>query len=72
MYQFTRTKVLPLFLQRRMTIRQLAKDAGVSEKTAERAINGLPVHASVIGRIADALGIAPLEMLVDNGVEIRD
>ena len=46
MYQFTRTKILPLFLQRRMTIRQLAKEAGVSEKTAERAINGLPVHSS--------------------------
>ena len=65
MYQFTRTKVLPLFLQRRMTIRQLAKDAGVSEKTADRAVNGLPITAVVVSRIADALGFNPLDVLVE-------
>ena len=65
MYQFTRTKVLPLFLQRRMTIRQLAKEAGVSEKTADKAVNGLPITAVVVSRIAAALGFNPLDVLVE-------
>lgn len=66
MYQFTRAKVLPLFLQKRIAVSQLAKEAGVSSKAASRAINGLPVHASVVDRIAVALGIEnPLEVLVE-------
>lgn len=65
MYQFTRAKVLPLFLQRRITLRQLAKEAGVSEKTADKAVNGLPITAVVVSRIADALGVAPLDVLVE-------
>lgn len=65
MYQFKREKVLPLFLQRRITIKQLAKEAGVSEKTAEKAVNGLPITAVIVSRIADALGVAPLDVLVE-------
>lgn len=65
MYQFTRAKILPLFLQRRITIRQLAKEAGVSEKTVEKAVNGLPITAVVVSRIADALSVDPLDVLVE-------
>ena len=65
MYQFTRAKVLPLFLQRRITVKQLAREAGVSEKKAEKAVNGLPITAVVVSRIADALGVAPLDVLVE-------
>lgn len=65
MYQFTREKILPLFLQRRITLRQLAKEAGVSEKTVDKAVNGLPITAVVVSRIADALGVAPLDVLVE-------
>ncbi|MBR0061086.1 MAG: helix-turn-helix domain-containing protein [Selenomonadaceae bacterium] len=65
MYQFTRSKVLPIFLERRIPIKQLAKEAGVSEKTAEKAVNGLPITAVVVARIADALGVAPLDVLVE-------
>lgn len=65
MYQFTREKILPLFLQRRITLRQLAKEAGFSEKTVDKAVNGLPITAVVVSRIADALGVAPLDVLVE-------
>lgn len=66
MFQFSRELILPLFLQMRIPITTLAKAAGISSKTAERAINGLPVHASIVDRIAVALGIEnPLEVLVE-------
>ena len=71
MYQFKRKEVLPIFLKRRITLRKLAKEAGVTEKTVERAVNGLPVQAVVVDRIAVALGVDPLDVLVENGVEIR-
>lgn len=65
MYQFKRVKILPLFLQKQISIRQLAKDAGVSEKTAERAVNGLPISAAMVNRVARALGISPLDFLIE-------
>lgn len=71
MYQFKREEVLPLFLQKRITVKQLARESGVTEKTVERAVNGLPVQAVVVDRIATALGVNLLDVLVENGIEIR-
>ena len=71
MYQFKRKEVLPIFLKRRITLKQLAKESGVTEKTVEKAVNGLPITAAVVDRIAVALGVDPLDVLVENGVEIR-
>ena len=65
MYQLKREQALPTFLKRRITIRQLAKEAGVSEKAAERAINGLPIQAALVDRICAALNIEPMEILVE-------
>lgn len=65
MYQFKREEVLPLFLQKRITVKQLARESGVTERTVERAINGLPVQAVVVDRIATALGVNPLDVLVE-------
>lgn len=61
MYQFPREKVLPIFLRRRIPVKQLAREAAVDAKTIERAVNGLPVTAVVVARIADVLGISPLD-----------
>ena len=66
MYQLKREQALPTFLKRRITIRQLAKEAGVSEKAAERAINGLPIQAALVDRICAALNVAPIEILVES------
>ncbi len=65
MYQFKRAIVLPLFLQKRITVKQLARESGVTEKTVERAVNGLPIQAAVVDRIATALGVNPLDVLVE-------
>lgn len=71
MYQFKRAQVLPIFLQRQISLSKLSRIAGVSEKTIKRAVDGLPVQASVVNRICLALSVNPLDVLVENGVEFR-
>lgn len=65
MYRFKREEVLPLFLQKRITVKRLARESGVNERTIERAVNGLPVQAVVVDKIATALGVNPLDVLVE-------
>lgn len=65
MYQFKRAEVLPVFLKRRITIRQLAQEAGVSDRTAWKAVSGESVSAAVVDRIAVALGVNPLDVVVE-------
>lgn len=48
MFRFDREKILPLFLCRQITFNQLAKLAGVSFQTAQKAINGKPIIAPVV------------------------
>ena len=63
MFRYERAKILPFFLQKKMTVAELARAAGVSHKSAQRAVNGEAVHAVVIGKVADALGIDAMEFL---------
>lgn len=63
MFRFTRERILPLFLQRRMTTAELARVAGVSHKAATRAVNGLPVQADIVGKVADALNVDAVQFL---------
>lgn len=71
MYQFAKVKILPIFLKRRIPIYQLANKAGVCKKTAQRAVDGLPITAKVVDRVARALGIAPLDFLIEGSEEIE-
>lgn len=64
MFRFDREKILPQFLLRRWTTNDLARRASVSNVTADRAINGLPITAPVVSAIADALQVKPLDFLV--------
>ena len=63
-FRFTRETFLPLFLERNMTIAELARRAGCNAKTAERAVNGLPVTSAVVDKIARALNVDALKFLV--------
>lgn len=63
MFRFTREKILPLFLQRQITISELAREAGVAHQSAQKAVNGLPVSANIVNRIAAALGIDAVSYL---------
>ena len=60
MYRFIRSKILQRFLARQMTNRRLAELAGVSQKTAFKAVNGLPIQAACVAGIAKALCIDDL------------
>lgn len=57
MFKFSRTRILPLFLQKRITIAALARLAGVSHQATQRALEGERVSAVIVSKIADALEI---------------
>ncbi len=63
MFKFNRAKILPVYLSRRMTIDRLARTAGVSNRTVDRAVNGLPITGKVVEAIAAALSIDAMEFL---------
>ena len=65
MFRFKREMILPLFLSRRMTVYDLAKLAGVAYRSAERAVNGIPVSAPVADKIARALDFNAVDFLVE-------
>lgn len=56
MFRYKLAKILPYFLQKRITVAQLAREAGVSHQVAYRAISGEKVAAPIIAKVADALG----------------
>lgn len=58
MFRFIREKILPLFLEREITIYELSKMANVSHRTCQRAISGEKVSAPIVTRICKALGIS--------------
>lgn len=58
MFRFVREKVLPLFLEREITVYKLAQLSGVSHRTCQRAISGEKVSAPIIARLCKALGIS--------------
>ncbi len=64
MFRFSREKILPLFLQRQMTVEKLAQGAGIHSRTAARAVNGLPITSRVIDKICSVLKIEPIKFLV--------
>ena len=80
MFRFTRQKILPLFLQKRMTVAELARRAGISNQTAQRAVEGKKVGAVIVSKVADALGINALDfieereknMMTKKVIEIED
>lgn len=65
MFRFKREMILPLFLSRGMTIQQLAKMAGVAYKSANKAVNGIPVSAPVADKIARALNFDAIDFLAE-------
>lgn len=63
MFEFSREKILPLFLAQKITTAEFARRAGISFKAAARAVNGLSISAPVATRVAEALGIDPIKFL---------
>lgn len=65
MFRFKRERILPYFLQKQWTVAELARKAGIAQGSAQRAVNGNSVAAPIIAKVADALGIDPMEFLED-------
>lgn len=58
MYRFIREKILPLLLKREISVGTLSRLAGVSYKSARKALNGERTSAAVLSKVAKALGVA--------------
>lgn len=76
MFKFRRELILPLFLQRRITLTTLAKEAGVPVKSVARAVNGLAISPKSVDRIATALRVQDkivdyLALPADGEIEFR-
>lgn len=63
MFRYKRERILPYFLQKRMTIAELARKAGISHQSAQRAIEGEAVSAVIIGKVAEALDFNAMDFL---------
>ena len=63
-FRFSRQTILPLFLQSRLSVTELARRAGVAPRTVDRAVNGEKVSSKVVDKIATALNIDALKFLV--------
>ena len=63
MFKFSRKLILPLFLERRMTVAALARNAGVAHQSAQRALDGKLVSATIVGKICAALEIDAVKFL---------
>lgn len=57
MYRFIREKILPLLLQRQISVGTLSRLAGVSYKSAKKAINGEKTSTAVLAKVAKTLGV---------------
>ena len=71
MFRFAREKILPLFLEQKMTVAELARKAGIANASAQRAVEGKKVAAPIIAKVADALGIAPMDYLDEGKTMLR-
>ena len=71
MFNFDRTKILPLFLTERITVAELARKAGISHKAAYRAINGLSITAPVVDKTSRALNFEAIAYL-ENSVQSKE
>ena len=63
MFRFARKKILPVFLQKRMTVAELARLAGIAHQSAQKAVSGELVSAVIVSKVADALRIDATEYL---------
>lgn len=67
MFRFNRERILPYFLKQEMTVAELARRAGISHASAQRAVDGKKVAAPIIAKVAETLGIDPMEFLEKGG-----
>ena len=63
MFRYKRELILPHFLQKRMTVAELARKAGISHQSAQRAVEGEAVSAVIIGKVAEALDFNAMDYL---------
>lgn len=64
-YRYDSAKLRDLVAGRQISVAQLAKKAGISRITAYRAMDGNVACLKSLGKIAEALGVAPNYLLAE-------
>lgn len=72
MFRYERAKILPFFLNQGLTVAELARRAGVSHTSAQRAVDGEKIAATIIAKVANALGIKPEDFMADPSLEKKE
>lgn len=72
MFKFDRERIMPYFLKQKMTVGELARKAGIAHTSAQRAIEGEKVAASIIAKVADTLGFDPMDFLEARKSMVKD
>lgn len=65
MFRFAREKIMPLFENLGITLKEFALRAGVPEQSLYRALNGGRMRAPTACKIAAVLGVDVLSLLED-------
>ncbi|GIV73500.1 MAG: hypothetical protein KatS3mg049_2056 [Caldilinea sp.] len=65
--RINRAFVEALLGMRGMTLRDLADASGVGEATVYRMVNGAPFRSETLGKVAEALGCHPVDLIVGEG-----
>lgn len=68
MFRFNRERILPHFLKQKMTVAELARKAGISHASAQRAVEGEAVSAVIVGKVAQALDFDAMGFLERKGI----
>jgi len=64
-FRFKRELILPLFLRRRESVGRVARRAGCHPATVARAVNGEPIGADSVDKIARALDFDAVTFLTE-------
>ena len=63
MFELDGVAVRSLLVERQMTLRDFAKNAGITETTAAKVSRGAKTNARTAGKVANALGVTADKIL---------
>lgn len=64
-YRYDSAALRDLVARRQISVTQLVEKAGIARLTAYRAMNGSVARTKTLGKLANALGVAPNYLLAE-------
>lgn len=63
-----RDKIIQFLFERAITVKELARLAGVSIQAVKNAVNGKKLQIPSVAKIARAMGITPNDLIINGGI----